>query len=160
MLKARQLRFCEEYVIDLNATDAAIRAGYSKKSARSIGSENLTKPDIKDKIEELLLQKRIKSEVNEKDIIDELKSLGYFSIKTFLKKNNALVDLTTLTVEQLRPVVGIKVKETQLPGGLKEVSTELKFADKRGALVDLGRHVGIFDKDNKQKKITIRVTRK
>lgn len=46
-LTEKQKRFCEEYMIDLNATQAAIRAGYSKKSAYSIGQENLTKPVIK-----------------------------------------------------------------------------------------------------------------
>ena len=46
-LTAKQERFCEEYLIDLNATQAAIRAGYSVESAGSIGSENLTKPEIR-----------------------------------------------------------------------------------------------------------------
>lgn len=46
-LTEKQKRFCDEYMIDLNATQAAIRAGYSKKSAYSIGQENLTKPVIK-----------------------------------------------------------------------------------------------------------------
>jgi len=45
-LTAKQKLFCHEYLIDLNATQAAIRAGYSKKTAKVIGCENLTKPDI------------------------------------------------------------------------------------------------------------------
>lgn len=45
-MNARQRRFVDEYLIDLNATQAAIRAGYSEKTARAIGAENLTKPDI------------------------------------------------------------------------------------------------------------------
>ena len=50
-------RFCDEYLIDLNATQAAIRAGYSEKTARAIGAENLTKPDIKEYIEKRLKEK-------------------------------------------------------------------------------------------------------
>ena len=50
-LTAKQERFCEEYLIDLNATQAAIRAGYSVESAGSIGSENLTKPEIRARID-------------------------------------------------------------------------------------------------------------
>ena len=46
-MTSRQQRFCEEYLIDMNATQAAIRAGYSEKTAKSIASEYLTKPDIK-----------------------------------------------------------------------------------------------------------------
>ncbi len=45
-LTPKQRRFVEEFLVDLNATQAAIRAGYSERTARSIGSENLTKPDI------------------------------------------------------------------------------------------------------------------
>lgn len=52
-LTARQERFCREYIIDYNATKAAVRAGYSEKTAKSIGSENLTKPDILARVREL-----------------------------------------------------------------------------------------------------------
>lgn len=56
----KQKRFADEYLIDCNATQAAIRAGYSEKTARSIGQENLTKPDIKAYIDEQL--KRLSDE--------------------------------------------------------------------------------------------------
>lgn len=53
-MNAKQRRFCDEYLIDCNATQAAIRAGYSKKTAKQIGQENLTKPDLKSYIDEQL----------------------------------------------------------------------------------------------------------
>ena len=53
----KQQLFCDEYLIDLNATQAAIRAGYSKKTARKIGQENLTKPDIKEYIAARMAEK-------------------------------------------------------------------------------------------------------
>ena len=56
-LTEKQQLFCDEYLIDLNATQAAIRAGYSEKTARKIGSENLTKPDIRAYIENRLAEK-------------------------------------------------------------------------------------------------------
>ena len=56
-LTAKQQRFCDEYLIDLNATQAAIRAGYSKKTAYSIGQENLKKPDISQYIEKRMAEK-------------------------------------------------------------------------------------------------------
>ena len=52
-LTAKQKMFCKEYLIDLNATQACIRAGYSKKTARSLGCENLTKPYIQQEIQRL-----------------------------------------------------------------------------------------------------------
>lgn len=51
-MTAKQKRFCDEYLVDMNATQAAIRAGYSVKTAKQIGQENLTKPDLKMYIEE------------------------------------------------------------------------------------------------------------
>ena len=56
-MTAKQQMFCDEYLIDLNATQAAIRAGYSKKTARSIGQENLTKPYIRAYIEKRMAEK-------------------------------------------------------------------------------------------------------
>ncbi len=53
----KQQRFCDEYLIDLNATQAAIRAGYSKKTAKQIGQENLTKLDLKEYIEKRMTEK-------------------------------------------------------------------------------------------------------
>lgn len=55
-LTAKQKRFCEEYMVDGNATQAAIRAGYSFKTARTIGAENLAKPAIKEHIDALLAE--------------------------------------------------------------------------------------------------------
>lgn len=56
-MTAKQMRFCDEYLIDLNATQAAIRAGYSEKNARNIASENLTKPNIKAYIDRRMAEK-------------------------------------------------------------------------------------------------------
>ena len=56
-LTAKQQRFCDEYLIDLNATQAAIRAGYSEKTARNIANENLTKPDIREYIDKRMKEK-------------------------------------------------------------------------------------------------------
>lgn len=72
-MTAKQKRFCDEYLIDLNATQAAIRAGYSKKTATVIGNENLRKPYIKEYIDERMNQK-------EKDLIaDQDEVLRYLT---------------------------------------------------------------------------------
>ena len=79
-LTGKQMRFCEEYVIDNNATKAAIRAGYSKKTAGSVGSENLKKPEIQKQI--LRLQKEIaeKAEITRDGLLSELKKIGFINI--------------------------------------------------------------------------------
>ena len=72
-MTAKQRRFCDEYLIDLNATQAAIRAGYSKKTAYAIGVENLKKPELQKYIENRMMEK-------EKDLIaDQDEVLKYLT---------------------------------------------------------------------------------
>ena len=72
----KQSRFCEEYIIDLNATQAAIRAGYSQKAARAIAAENLSKPDIQKKVEELKAAATEKAEVSVQDVLCGIRSIA------------------------------------------------------------------------------------
>ena len=69
----KQKRFCDEYLIDTNATQAAIRAGYSEKTAKVIGAENLTKPDIRAYIDERL------AEIQSKTIADATEVMQYLT---------------------------------------------------------------------------------
>lgn len=74
-LTAKQKRFCDEYLIDLNATQAAIRAGYSEKTARAIGNENLTKPDIKEYIENRMAEKEKELIADQDEVLKYLTSV-------------------------------------------------------------------------------------
>jgi phage terminase small subunit len=71
----KQRIFCDEYLIDLNATQAAIRAGYSKRTARKIGQENLTKPDIKAYIERRMAEKQSKLIADQDEVLKYLTSV-------------------------------------------------------------------------------------
>ena len=70
-----QKRFCDEYLIDLNATQAAIRAGYSKKTAYSIGIENLRKPEIKKYIDDRMAAKKSKLIADQDEVLKYLTSV-------------------------------------------------------------------------------------
>lgn len=74
-LTAKQRRFCDEYLIDLNATQAAIRAGYSKKNARNIASENLAKPNIKAYIDERMTEKESQLIATQDEVLKYLTSV-------------------------------------------------------------------------------------
>ena len=74
-LTLKQQRFADEYIIRGNATQAAILAGYSKKTARSIGQENLTKPDIKKYIDERLDELESSKIAKQEEILKYLTSL-------------------------------------------------------------------------------------
>lgn len=71
----KQKKFCDEYLIDLNATQAAIRSGYSKKTARKIGQENLTKPVIKQYIEQRMAEKESELIANQDEVLKYLTSV-------------------------------------------------------------------------------------
>ncbi|HEQ0372744.1 TPA: terminase small subunit [Streptococcus pyogenes] len=74
-LTIKQKRFADEYIISANATAAAIKAGYSKKTARSIGQENLTKPDIKAYIDERLEKLDSEKIADQKEVLQYLSSV-------------------------------------------------------------------------------------
>ena len=74
-LTAKQQRFCDEYLIDLNATQAAIRAGYSKKTANRIGTENLSKLVIKQYIEARMAEKESKLIADQDEVLKYLTSV-------------------------------------------------------------------------------------
>lgn len=74
-LTAKQQRFCDEYLIDLNATQAAIRAGYSKKTAKQIGQQNLTKLDLKEYIEKRMAEKEAALVADQDEVLKYLTSV-------------------------------------------------------------------------------------
>lgn len=74
-MTAKQKLFCDEYLIDLNATQAAIRAGYSKKTAYSIGVENLKKPEIKKYIADRMAEKETKLIADQDEVLKYLTSV-------------------------------------------------------------------------------------
>lgn len=74
-MTAKQQRFCDEYLIDLNATQAAIRAGYSAKNARNIASENLAKPNIKKYIEDRMAEKEAEMIADQNEVLKYLTSV-------------------------------------------------------------------------------------
>ncbi len=74
-MTAKQKRFCDEYLIDLNATQAAIRAGYSKKTAQAISAENLTKPKIKEYIAKRMAEKEDELIADQDEVLKYLTSV-------------------------------------------------------------------------------------
>lgn len=75
-LTAKEDMFVKEYLIDLNATQAAIRAGYSEKTAKEIGYENLTKPHIQESLSSLIAERSEKIEITAEYVLNSLKELA------------------------------------------------------------------------------------
>ena len=83
-LTDKQKLFCIEYLVDLNATQAAIRAGYSKKTAHSIGAENLTKPLIQKFIQENMDKRVKRTEIESDEVLENIKLLSESNLADFL----------------------------------------------------------------------------
>lgn len=160
-LKDKQLRFCEEYMKDLNATQAAIRAGYSEDTAGAIGWENLKKPEIEEHLKVLQAALSQRNGDLAQRVIDELVKVGFSNIQDYIGSGNEVLDLSEIDSNKAAALSGVKKATTtfgdEKTGGVKEV-IEFKLWDKIGALERLGRHVGIFEADNKQKVAVIKVS--
>lgn len=159
-LSAKQKLFCNTYLIDLNATQAAIRAGYSKSTAKQIASENLSKPYLQDYIAELQAQLAEKAKVTPEMVIAELQKIGFSNIQDFLEQGNSITDISELPREVAACVKSIKKSVTEWGSGKDagtRTTTSFEIYDKLSALEKIGRHLGIFEADNKQRSATITV---
>lgn len=162
-LTPKQETFVAEYLIDLNATQAAIRAGYSARTARKIGQENLTKPDIQKAIQEAMDARSKRTEITADRVLEEYAKIGFADIKDYLsfRTERAVVDY-----EDEKPVFGyqdiIELKPSDDIDGaaIAEVKhtrdgIAFKLHDKKGALDSMARHLGMF-KDESKIDLTIR----
>lgn len=109
-LTAKQQRFVDEYLVDLNATQAAIRAGYSKKTARQIAKENLTKPYIKAYIDQQL------KKLEDERIAEAKEVLQYLTSVMRGETEEEIVGFTEFGVERVRkmPYIKDRVKAAEL----------------------------------------------
>ncbi len=118
-LNARQQCFVKEYLIDLNATQAAIRAGYSEHTAGQIGEQNLKKLGIKRAIESALSERATKTERKAADVLADVQELAQEAKSNYLKdpSNTAMLNgaLKALELEGKHLGMGGKV---EINGGI------------------------------------------
>lgn len=147
-LNAKQERFVQEYLVDLNATRAAIRAGYSKKTARAIGCENLTKPNVAAAIEARQKQLAAKLEITQEDIAKELTKLAFANMGDYIRvlgNGEPAIDLSECTRDQLAALSEVSVEDFLEGRGedAREVRrVKVKPANKQGSLMDLAKLLG------------------
>ncbi|TEA78650.1 terminase small subunit [Allopusillimonas ginsengisoli] len=149
-LTAKQQRFVEEYLVDLNATQAAVRAGYSKRTARQIGEENLSKPDIAQAVQEAQIKRSERTEITQDMVLMELAKLGFANMQDYMRvgaDGDPYLDFSALTRDQAAALVEVTVEDFKEGRGedARDVRrVKFKLADKKGALVDIGKHLGMF----------------
>lgn len=138
----KQKRFIEEYLVDLNATQAAIRAGYSPDTAGSIGSENLKKPEIRTRIEKAIAERSKRTGINQDRIVMELAKIALLNPKGLVNFDEATIKEDAAD-EDVAAVASVRVKRFPTKDG-EGVEREVKMYDKTKALELLGRHLGMF----------------
>jgi phage terminase small subunit len=132
-LTPKQLLFCNEYIVDLNATQAAIRAGYSENTAKEIGCENLTKPNIQAYISELKSNRAEKVEITAEKVLRDLElakaiALGLKDTHIVVKENIG---------DGMSRTSSMPIKKTDLNNYVKINEMYMK-------------HLGMFERDNQQ----------
>lgn len=148
-LTNKQQAFVNEYLIDLNATQAAIRAGYSKKTAKDIACENLAKPYIKEAIDSALAERAVRTQVTSDKVLAELAKLGYSNMEDYVTIGNdglPTVDLSNMTREQMAAISEVTVETRKEPGenGGTIEKVKFKLENKGQNLERLGRHLKLF----------------
>ena len=149
-LTAKQQRFVEEYLIDLNATQAAIRAGYSEKTAEQQGYQLLQKTSVSEAIQEAQNKRSERTEITQDRVLKELAKIGFSNMLDYMTINNTgdlVPDFSALTRDQAAAISEVTVEHYMDGRGedAEEVKRiKFKLSDKRAALVDMGRHLGMF----------------
>ncbi|CRY18646.1 terminase small subunit [Burkholderia pseudomallei] len=165
-LTAKQQRFVDEYLVDLNASAAARRAGYSEKTATAIAAENLTKPNIAAAITAAMRARRERTHITQDRVLRELSRIAFFDIRKLYNADGTLKRPDQLDDEAAAVLAGVDVVEqmTYTADGDRELTAtptltkKAKVFDKTAALTLAMRHLGLLnDKLEISKRPRVRV---
>lgn len=154
-LTPKQKRFVEEYLIDLNATQAAIRAGYSAKTAMEQGCQQLQKPKVQEAIQAAMNARSKRTEITADRVLQEIAHIAFDDIKNYLdfRTEKQLVGNDPDTGEPVyrySQVIEMKDSKEIDTRSIQEVSFspkdgfKFKLYDKQKAQNDLGKHLKLF----------------
>lgn len=156
-LTARQEKFCQEYLIDLNATQAAIRAGYSQRTANRIAANLLSNVVVQVEIQQARLRRSERTEITQDRVLNELALIGFADMKDFVRVDDGgaiqAYPLDSLSEGKSRIIQKIKekrtIKSTAEGDQILESTYEFWLCDKVKSLELIGKHLGMFiDKQN------------
>jgi len=144
----KQTAFVAEYLIDLNATQAAIRAGYSERTAGAIGAENLEKPEIAAAIAAAQEDRGERVALTADRVLLEIGRLATSDLRRAFNADGGLRSPTTWDDDTAAAISSVKVVTRRAPGGGEDAEveyvTEVKLWDKNSALDKAGKHLGMF----------------
>jgi phage terminase small subunit len=110
-ITAKQKKFCEQYVIDLNATQAAIRAGYSEKTAYSSGTRTLNIVGVQKYISVLQEKRSQRTEITADKVLKELAKIAFFDIRKAFDEDNNLLPIKSIDNDTAAAITGVEIEE-------------------------------------------------
>jgi phage terminase small subunit len=145
-LNARHIAFVAEFVVCLNATQAALKAGYSPKTAAVQGSWLLKMPKIAEAIEKARSRAMIKADFDQAKVLGELGLLAFSDVDNYMvdELTGKLVAAPNAPPGVMRAVSAVKYRTVTDEDGRVERTVEFRLWDKPGTLKLAGRHVGLF----------------
>lgn len=141
-LTDKQKKFVEEYLIDLNATQACIRAGYSPKTAMEQGYQLLQKTSVQEAIAESMAERSRRTGINQDRIVQELARIAFVKITDVVDSDGEIN--TNASDDDLACIESYKVEDSDSVNGSSS-KREVKLASKIKALELLGKHVGMWN---------------
>lgn len=151
-LSPKMRRFCEEYIVDLNGTQAAIRAGYSERTAKAIASENLTKPDVRKYIKNLREEARERNRIKLDELIQTLAAIVRLDPIDLFNDNGTVKNLSDIPESARKCITELKLMEISSVDGPIGMMKTIKLTSKLEAIEKLMKHLGGYEKDNEQRK--------
>lgn len=154
MLTPKQQRFVAEYLIDLNATQAALKAGYSKRGIRVASSRLLADVNIQREIEDQLDARAARTGITQDKTLRELGRLGFSNMEDYAEWGDGYLKLresADLTRAQKAAVIEVScISVTVTKAGATETKSQvkIKLADKEGALDKIARHLRMYPKES------------
>ena len=142
MLTPRQQRFAAEYLVDLNATQAARRAGYSERTAHAQGRRLLQEPHVSAWVNQLLDERSTRLEVTADRVVAELAKIAFADPRSLFDADGVLLPIHRVPNEVAQAIATMEV--TTDAGGTLKV-TKIRFCDKVAALTLLARHLGMLN---------------
>lgn len=145
-LTPKQKRFVAEYLVDLNATAAAKRAGYSEKTACEQAARLLANVKVQTAVQEAKQARQKRTEITQDMVLRETAKLAFFDIRKMFDKDGKPLDISKLDDDTAAALVGLDVHDVaDNDGNYVGFVKKYKMADKLKALELLGKHVGAFD---------------
>lgn len=154
-LNQKQNTFVAEYLVDLNATQAAIRAGYSEKTAYSIGQRLLKHVEIQNAIQKAMKEREERTEITQDRVLKEYARIAFFDPRKLFDDRGFPLEISEIDDDTAAALAGLEVVEGK-EGEKDCYIIKYKITNKLGALDSLAKHLGLFDgKQETGDKVTV-----